>query len=351
MYFRKASGDNCLYTVTSVADNVPVAVGFPLIDDPAVYNLNQPRNLVKLRKTKLQGLIGTSGWTLGEIIAAAEYGVTFESLLTKPFRTWTPAEIDIASKSGVKIVQAQCEFQDGSTKPYYFLGTENYMYITKLRGGVVHTQKIAKGDCKERGVREIPLNDFIIGVRIQRVHLGPTRMHGIYGFIQECKYYDGEEWKDISTLGTAGKFYDFHFKDRMGAVNMQAAESFFSTIVVDQLKLRKNGNQYLLRDEPEALIGDNQDSESSIKIIDGKRLNTIHRILEWGVTRVQADVASAFSLSAPTVFPQFSSGLASSLSNERILLNGMKVIFDQPVGVYPVNLESKGEAQHNGTRN
>jgi hypothetical protein len=42
-------------------------------------------------------------------------------------------------------------------------------------------------------------------------------------------------------------------------------------------------------------------------------------------------------------------GFSNSLSNEPILLNGMKVIFDQPVGVYPVNLESKEEARRNGS--
>lgn len=38
-----------------------------------------------------------------------------------------------------------------------------------------------------------------------------------------------------------------------------------------------------------------------------------------------------------------------AFSSEPILLNGMKVIFDQPVSVYPVNLESKEEAHPNGT--
>lgn len=40
-----------------------------------------------------------------------------------------------------------------------------------------------------------------------------------------------------------------------------------------------------------------------------------------------------------------------ALSSEPILLNGMKVIFDQSVGVYPVTLEPKKEAQSSGNRN
>lgn len=40
-----------------------------------------------------------------------------------------------------------------------------------------------------------------------------------------------------------------------------------------------------------------------------------------------------------------------ALSSEPILLNGMKVIFDQSVGAYPVTLESKKEVQSSGNRN
>ncbi|OKH45563.1 hypothetical protein NIES2101_26285 [Calothrix sp. HK-06] len=51
---------------------------------------------------------------------------------------------------------------------------------------------------------------------------------------------------------------------------------------------------------------------------------------------------------ASSVFPWAPSGLNYALANEPVLLNGMKVIFDQSVGLYPVNLESKEEARRNG---
>jgi hypothetical protein len=47
-----------------------------------------------------------------------------------------------------------------------------------------------------------------------------------------------------------------------------------------------------------------------------------------------------------SIFPD--SNLVGAMSNESVLLNGMKVIFDQPVGVYPVTLESKAEERRNG---
>lgn len=42
-----------------------------------------------------------------------------------------------------------------------------------------------------------------------------------------------------------------------------------------------------------------------------------------------------------SIFPSLESGFNYALSDEPILLNGMKVIFDQPAPVYPVNLKRK----------
>lgn len=53
-----------------------------------------------------------------------------------------------------------------------------------------------------------------------------------------------------------------------------------------------------------------------------------------------------FASSQLSLFPN--SRFVGAMSNEPVLLNGMKVIFDQPVSVYPVILESKAEARHNG---
>lgn len=43
------------------------------------------------------------------------------------------------------------------------------------------------------------------------------------------------------------------------------------------------------------------------------------------------------------IFPSYQFTFSANLSQQPILLNGMKVIFDQPVGIYPVTLESKEE--------
>jgi hypothetical protein len=44
------------------------------------------------------------------------------------------------------------------------------------------------------------------------------------------------------------------------------------------------------------------------------------------------------------VFPrQLPRGLSGALSEEPVMLDGMKVLFDQKVGLYPVQLERKGK--------
>lgn len=51
-----------------------------------------------------------------------------------------------------------------------------------------------------------------------------------------------------------------------------------------------------------------------------------------------------------SIFPSQGLSFTYALSSEPILLNGMKVIFDQPVGVYPVTLEPKDKEHPNGSR-
>ena len=51
-----------------------------------------------------------------------------------------------------------------------------------------------------------------------------------------------------------------------------------------------------------------------------------------------------------TLFPASQPGFNYALTDEPILLNGMKVIFDQQVAVYPVTLERKDQEPRHGTR-
>ncbi|BDA75144.1 hypothetical protein RIVM261_033190 [Rivularia sp. IAM M-261] len=79
-------------------------------------------------------------------------------------------------------------------------------------------------------------------------------------------------------------------------------------------------------------------------------LAPVNGYLSWHHKQIKTLVTPpvAQQQSVDRLFPHFAFGLTYSFSNEPILLNGMKVIFDQPVGLYPVNLESKEEARRNG---
>jgi hypothetical protein len=50
-------------------------------------------------------------------------------------------------------------------------------------------------------------------------------------------------------------------------------------------------------------------------------------------------------------FPLFHPGLVPALSDEPVLIEGMKVLFDEKVGLYPVRLDVKKRRKGNhGTR-
>lgn len=65
-------------------------------------------------------------------------------------------------------------------------------------------------------------------------------------------------------------------------------------------------------------------------------------------TLIETNIGN-ISHASSSIFPSLSPNFYTAFSDQPIFLNGMKVIFDQPVGVYPVNLESKEEARRNGT--
>jgi hypothetical protein len=51
-------------------------------------------------------------------------------------------------------------------------------------------------------------------------------------------------------------------------------------------------------------------------------------------------------MSTPTEFPDLSEGLALARGESPVFLNGMKVVFDRKVALYPVELEERGESEH-----
>lgn len=87
-----------------------------------------------------------------------------------------------------------------------FLATESFIYAVKVKQAL-HTQRFVEQNfampqdqCKERGVRGIDLKDFLAGVRLRRIHLGPTRMHGVVAFVQEIKYFYNGRWEEVPNI-------------------------------------------------------------------------------------------------------------------------------------------------------
>jgi hypothetical protein len=184
MYYRLGSNDNCLYSVVSAADTPRLAVGFPLIEDEQIYRLPK-----------------------------------------KSLDQWDASDLQ-AAKNGpnpVVLVKAACTV-DGERKTGLFLATETYFYVFKVTGDAVHTEDFLMeidrkmgGQCQERGVRKVPLSDFLVGVRVRRVHLGPQRTDGIIGFIQDVRFMQGGAWQQESGLNEDTFIQEHFFGDNVSA--------------------------------------------------------------------------------------------------------------------------------------
>lgn len=51
-----------------------------------------------------------------------------------------------------------------------------------------------------------------------------------------------------------------------------------------------------------------------------------------------------------TLFPDLSKASAMDEAGQKVLLNGMTILFDEKVGLYPVRLEKKEDASREGER-
>ena len=318
MYFRKASGDNCLYTVVSIADKASLALRFPLIDDSNIYNLP----------------------------ALADGN-------PKPINEWTAQESTDAQTSGVRLVEARVQLDGGSTRTHSFLCTETYLYAFRVSGRVVHTEYELDQNgggglqqCKERGARFVPIENFLFGVKVHRVHTGPTHDYRIYAFVQECKYFVDGSWHDIANLSAPGsltRFLNYHFSNPLLSLTDEQITSLTGQIeeILRKFKVSRDATtgQYII-DRSAPLLGEAMTETT----IEGERLAGL-TITRWEIPLDSAPlVASSLSVKTDalsSVFPRLSSELTYSLADEPILINGMKVIFDQTVPVYPVTLVRK----------
>jgi len=188
LFFRASSGDNCLYSVLSVAESMRLAVGFPLIEDEQIFRFPSKSLLMHYKRDDVQA----------------------------------------ANAGSVKLARCTCRIA-GKLRTGVFLATETYAYSFKVMGDAVHTQDFlesemsgAKDQCLERGVREVALQDFLFGLKLRRVHHGPTRGHGITAFIQDVRYQMGGDW--YPAVG-AKDFAHHHFDD-----DSQAADAVLQPV-------------------------------------------------------------------------------------------------------------------------
>ncbi|NER24746.1 MAG: hypothetical protein F6J96_29400 [Symploca sp. SIO1C2] len=290
MYVRELAGDNCLFSVISIAPRQDLALGFPLLDDSSIYP-------VKIN-----------------------VGMTIE----KNLKQWTDTDYKKAQESKFKIfvadVKLRHKVKNNFEKKKLFV-TENYLYISRLFGEYINTQEISEelfgnpsGHCKERGVRSVPLEHILAGIKLRRFHLGPIRTDGILAQVLEVKY----AYKDH-------KSNFFHEKPNLKLI---ASQHFFGDEQLANQFISKIQNDYKVGSYLEGEC-ENQNNQLFMKatikyeIKSFKLINNFSSILSLPM--------QAFS----------QSDLMLDSSHEAILLNGEKVIFDKAVTTTPVTIEPK----------
>ncbi|NEQ70043.1 MAG: hypothetical protein F6K21_32050 [Symploca sp. SIO2D2] len=285
MYIREGSGDNCLYSVISIASSDKLSLGFPLLEDKNIYPIK-----INLSKTIKQN-----------------------------FDQWDNIEYQkiYKHKHSIKYAEANLKHKEtGQLSTQGVFLTETHLYISCLSGEYINTQALVEeifnnppGRCKERGVRSVLLKQLLAGVKLLRFHLGPIRTDGILAEVKELKYcYDD------------GKQNFFHDRPDIKKI---ASQHFFgdqqeAQKIVDILSKKYNIGNYL-----QGEYGDEDKDEDSIP---------------YEIQKYQIKYPTSSELSV-RAFSQPSSTLGSS--HEPILLNGAKVIFDQAVATTPVTLEPK----------
>ncbi|BCG62377.1 MAG: hypothetical protein methR_P0018 [Methyloprofundus sp.] len=204
MYARGASGDNCLYSVTSVATSVKIPVGFPLIEDQNIYSL--PSLPVDEAEKTLQ--------------------------------KWNYAKLRDAQKK-LPVILAKVGVGNVGKASGIFLATESFIYAVKVKQAL-HTQRFVEQNfampqdqCKERGVRGIDLKDFLAGVRLRRIHLGPTRMHGVVAFVQEIKYFYNGRWEEVPNIIDFSA-YHFNGDQVAGRAAISKIQDQFTDIILGE---------------------------------------------------------------------------------------------------------------------
>lgn len=156
----------------------------------------------------------------------------------------------------------------------------------------------------------------------------------------------------MKTLIYSGNEADQGKVSTVGAITFLVSERLKKEKYAQDIIIRgMNGVGYISDKKPDIVTFDQKHLDKLSKIKEDefleKYVDTKKSAHVFGFHFNPFTLAGALS-TAYSIFPWAPSGLNYALANEPVLLNGMKVIFDQPVGLYPVNLESKEEARRNG---
>jgi len=181
VYYRKGNGDNCLYSTVSVAYDFGTASKFPLLFDLKKDAPDAIGNAT-VEACGMQSKVGAMAALLGPQITKQHFDPPFRVQSTKP--SYAPGAMPAKAAVG-QAPKADTEYQVRN-----LISVRMNVYLFRIRGSVWNTETYQavnhNAQFPERAMDQIPWNDFLARVMIDRVHFGEDSNEGhlnlVHGF-------------------------------------------------------------------------------------------------------------------------------------------------------------------------
>jgi hypothetical protein len=173
VYYRKGNGDNCLYSTVSVAYDFGTASKFPLLFD---LERDAPDAIgnATVEACGMQSKVAAMAAKLGPQITQQHFDPGFRAQTTKP--SYMPGAMPPKPAVGMA-PKPDTEYQVRN-----LISVRMNVYLFRIRGNVWNTEAYQatnrNAQFPERAMDQIPWNDFLARVMIDRVHLGDDSNQG-----------------------------------------------------------------------------------------------------------------------------------------------------------------------------
>lgn len=200
VYYRKGNGDNCLYTVVSVAYDFGTASKFPLLfdlerDNPDAFGT------ATVEASGIESKVAKTRAALADTLTRQHFNPTWRATDAKP--GYNPGPMPGPSTRGVPY-KAPAQFQVRLLKM-----VRMNVYLFRIRGNTWNTEAYqtnqGNANFPERAMDRVPWGDFLARVRVDRLHFGDDSNDGHLSVVDGYDFlHPRRELERLLGGGTAG---------------------------------------------------------------------------------------------------------------------------------------------------